>query len=212
MKDQRQTRREYVAPPLRRHALRTDPLEQFEAWFGEALDAGIEDANAMALATAGGDGQPQVRIVLLKHFDADGFCWYTDYRSAKGQELAANPRASCLFHWRELHRQVRLAGPVERLDARAATEYFDSRPLDSRLSAAASHQSAPVTRRAELEARVAQLRQAHPDGHIPRPAEWGGYRLRPQCYEFWQGREGRLHDRFRYRWRDGAWLVDRLQP
>ncbi len=212
VKDQRSTRREYGASALRRADLDTDPLQQFERWLSAAIEAQIADPTAMALATAGAEGRPSVRIVLLKHFDADGFCWYTDYRSAKGLDLAANPLASCLFHWRELHRQVRLSGTVERLDAAAAQAYFDSRPLDSRLSAAASRQSAPVADRATLEQRVEALRRDHPDGNIPRPPEWGGYRLKPNAYEFWQGREGRLHDRFRFRSGDHGWVLERLQP
>lgn len=212
VKDQRDTRREYGATGLRRAALQGDPLDQFERWFTEAVDAGIADATAMALATAGADGQPAVRIVLLKHFDQNGFCWYTDYRSAKGRELAENPRASCLFHWRELNRQVRLSGPVSRLDAADATAYFDSRPGDSRFSAAASRQSAVVASRQALEERVAELRRQHPDGAVPRPEEWGGYRLQPESYEFWQGRTGRLHDRFRYTRSGTSWHIERLQP
>jgi pyridoxamine 5'-phosphate oxidase len=212
VKDQRHTRREYTTAGLRRRDLAGDPLEQFERWFREAVDAAIDDATAMALATAGSDGRPAVRIVLLKHFDADGFCWYTDYRSAKGRDLTQNPYASCLFHWRELSRQVRLSGPVFRLEPQAAVDYFASRPADSRLSAAASQQSAPVASRDELEARVADLRQAHPDGAVAKPDDWGGYRLQPEAYEFWQGREGRLHDRFRFTRRGGGWEIERLQP
>lgn len=212
MKDQRDTRREYAAPGLRRDALAEQPLDQFERWFREAVEAGLQDATAMALATAGSDGMPAVRIVLLKHFDPNGFCWYTDYRSAKGRELAENPRAACLFHWREFERQVRISGDVSRLDAQTAAAYFASRPADSRFSAAASRQSAPVASRAELEARVAELRRRHPDGNVPKPEEWGGYRLQPHTYEFWQGRSGRLHDRFRYRRAADGWLLERLQP
>jgi pyridoxamine 5'-phosphate oxidase len=212
VKNQRDTRRDYGAEGLRRAALQGDPLDQFERWFTEAVDAGLADATAMALATAGADGQPAVRIVLLKHFDHDGFCWYTDYRSAKGRELAENPRASCLFHWRELDRQVRLSGPVTRIAAADATAYFATRPADSRFSAAASRQSAVVPSRDELESRVAELRRQHPDGDVPRPEQWGGYRLQPECYEFWQGRTGRLHDRFRYTRHGDGWQIERLQP
>jgi pyridoxamine 5'-phosphate oxidase len=212
MRDQRDTRRDYRAPPLRRSALADDPLQQFQQWFGDALEAELPDPTAMALATASADGQPAVRIVLLKHFDADGFCWYTDYRSAKGRDLAANPRASCLFYWNALHRQVRISGAVEKLDPASATAYFASRPEDSRFSAAASWQSTPVASREALEAQVAELRRRHPDGAVPKPAEWGGYRLRPEAFEFWQGREGRLHDRFRFTRSASGWQVERLQP
>jgi pyridoxamine 5'-phosphate oxidase len=212
MKDQRHTRRDYVSAPLRRGTLAMDPIAQFQQWFSEAIDAAVEDVTAMALATATRDGEPSVRIVLLKHFDDDGFCWYTDYRSRKGVELAVNPRASCLFHWGQLHRQVRISGAVEKLDVDAADAYFASRPLDSRYSAAASQQSAPIANRELLEARVADLRSRYPDGSVPRPPQWGGYRLRPDTYEFWQGREGRLHDRFRFTLAADGWQVDRLQP
>jgi pyridoxamine 5'-phosphate oxidase len=212
MRDQRDTRRDYASAPLRRDALAADPVEQFQQWFGEALETAVPDPTAMALATAAADGQPSVRIVLLKHFDADGFCWYTDYRSGKGSDLAANPRASCLFYWGPLHRQVRISGRVEKLDPASADAYFASRPEDSRFSAAASRQSTPVASRDALEARVADLRRRHPDGAVPRPAEWGGYRLRPEAFEFWQGREGRLHDRFRFTRAASDWQVERLQP
>lgn len=212
MKDLRDNRREYAAHWLRRSNLAEDPLEQFQRWFAEALDAGIKDATAMALATADRQGAPSVRIVLLKHFDQSGFCWYTDYRSQKGRELADNPRAACLFHWRELDRQVRISGTVAKLDDRSAADYFHSRPADSRFSAAASQQSAPVADRDVLEARVAELRRRHPDGAVSKPADWGGYCLAPEHYEFWQGREGRLHDRFRFTREDGAWVARRLQP
>jgi pyridoxamine 5'-phosphate oxidase len=212
MKDQRSNRRDYRAPALRRRDLADDPLSQFERWFGDALAAEIPDATAMALATVDSNSAPAVRIVLLKHYDQAGFCWYTDYRSAKGRDLAGNPRAACLFHWRELHRQVRISGLVSRLDDRTATEYFDSRPTESRLSAAASEQSAPIADRATLEARLAALREQFPDGQVPKPESWGGYRLAPDCYEFWQGREGRLHDRFRYTACDSEWQRERLQP
>jgi len=210
--DQRDNRREYAAHWLRRSNLAADPLLQFQRWFAEALDAGIKDATAMALATADLGGAPSARIVLLKHFDEAGFCWYTDYRSQKGRELTTNPRAALLFHWRELDRQVRIGGTVEKLDQAAGTAYFASRPAESRFSAAASHQSAPIDSRDALEARVAELRKRHPDDRVPRPEQWGGYRLTPVCYEFWQGRAGRLHDRFRFDRIDDVWVAERLQP
>ena len=214
VKDQRHTRRDYAASGLRRADLDPDPLRQFERWFEQAVQSGLQDATAMALATAGADGQPAVRIVLLKHFDADGFCWYTDHRSDKGRELAENPRGACLFHWRELERQVRISGPVTRLGDADAAAYFASRPADSRFSAAASTQSAPVDSRDAMEAKVAELRRRFPEGDVPKPADWGGYRLTPTRFEFWQGREGRLHDRFRYSADPGGatWRIERLQP
>ena len=186
---------------------------QFSAWLEAAIADRIADPTAMALATVGDDRTPSVRIVLLKHFDAQGLCWYTDYRSAKGAELAKNRFASVLFHWREQDRQVRISGSVRRLSAAESDAYFESRPLDSRYASAASEQSAPIADRQALEQAVQALRKAHAPDALPRPPEWGGYRLRPVEYEFWQGRPSRLHDRFRYRKSDaGGWDVVRLQP
>lgn len=211
--DHRSRRREYDGAGLRRADLAADPLAQFSEWLEAAIADGIADPIAMALATAGADQTPSVRIVLLKHFDAQGLCWYTDYRSAKGTELAENPFASVLFHWREQDRQVRISGPVRRLPAAESDAYFESRPLDSRYASAASVQSATIADRQVLEQAVWALRQAHAPDALPRPPEWGGYRLRPVEYEFWQGRPSRLHDRFRYRISDaGGWDLVRLQP
>ena len=213
MRDQRAVRRPCSEAALRRGDLAAEPLEQFARWLQAALDAGDADAWAMALATASKQGRPSMRIVLLKHFDADGYCWYTDYRSRKGTELAANPQAALLFHWQDLERQARIAGRVEKLSQEESEAYFQSRPEASRFAAAASVQSAPVADRSRLEREVQRLRQHHPDGAVPRPSRWGGYRLRPAEYEFWQGREGRLHDRFRYlKDADGVWTAQRLQP
>ena len=211
--DQRSRRRDYGGAGLSRAGLAADPRLQFSAWLEDAIAHGALDPTAMALATADADGAPSVRMVLLKHFDAKGLCWYTDYRSQKGVELAENPAASVLFYWREQDRQVRISGAVRRLSAAESEAYFASRPGDSRFAAAASVQSAPAASREALEQAVQSLRQAHALDAVPRPPEWGGYRLRPKEYEFWQGREGRLHDRFRYRRGDaGGWDVARLQP
>ena len=211
--DQRSQRREYRAAALSRSNLAADPLAQFAAWLEQAAASGLKDPTAMALATVSANGEPSLRTVLLKHFDADGFCWYTDYRSRKGKELAGNRNAALLFHWREWDRQVRISGTVERLPAAQSDAYFQSRPPESRFAAAASVQSAPVQDRATLERALAALRRRHPKDAPPRPPQWGGYRLRPSEYEFWQGREGRLHDRFAFR-RKGSdsWTVTRLQP
>ncbi|MEM8769839.1 MAG: pyridoxamine 5'-phosphate oxidase [Pseudomonadota bacterium] len=204
-------RREY-AGLLTRATLPEDPLELFGAWLGAALDAGAKDATAMALATASVDGVPAVRIVLLKSHGPEGFIWFTDYLSQKGRELAANPQASLAFYWRDFDRQVRVTGTVGRVSAEESQAYFNSRPEESRFSAAASEQSQPVADRATLEARVAELRALHPDGDVPRPESWGGFVLAPESIEFWQGREGRLHDRFRYDRTTAGWEINRLQP
>jgi len=206
-------RREYVAAGLNRSDLTTDPLEQFGLWMQQALEVYPDDATSMTLATAGADGWPSARIVLLKRFDTDGFCWFTDYRSDKGEQLRQNPKAELLFYWRGLERQVRIRGRVERLDYSQGETYFHERPRGSQLSAAASHQSQPIDHRATLEQRVAELAQQCEASEIPCPSTWGGYRLIPEVYEFWQGRENRLHDRFRYRLdTETHWQIERLQP
>jgi pyridoxamine 5'-phosphate oxidase len=209
--DLHEERRDY-AGALRRADLADDPLAQFQRWLDDALSLEIRDATAFALATAAPDAVPSVRIVLLKAFDADGYVFYSDYRSQKGSELSANPAAAMLFHWRELDRQVRLTGVVSEIDSEASRSYFASRPPESRFAAAASEQSATISDRAALEARVAELKAAHPDGSVPAPERWGGFRLKPERYEFWQGREGRLHDRFRYLRSSQGWTIERLQP
>ncbi|MCL4136591.1 UNVERIFIED_CONTAM: hypothetical protein GTU68_033925 [Idotea baltica] len=178
----------------------------------QAREAKILDASSMAVATADNTGQPHVRIVLLKKVDDNGFVWYTYQESDKGQQLAQNPQASLLFYWRELERQVRIEGSVVRLDPADADDYFYSRPEGSRFSAAASVQSAPVNNRGELEAKVATLHEQFPDGNVPRPTVWGGYQLQPVRFEFWQGRDDRLHDRFIYSKHDKAWNTQRLSP
>ncbi|MCB1864516.1 MAG: pyridoxamine 5'-phosphate oxidase [Chromatiales bacterium] len=212
IRDQRDRRREYDAASLRRADLAADPVAQFERWFAAALEAETIEPTAMTLATATAAGRPSARIVLMKHFDADGLCWYTDSRSRKGAELADNPHAALLFHWPGAERQVRIEGTVERLPPNLADRYFNSRPEASRYSAAASVQSSVVAGRDVLESRVAELRLAHPDGGVARPEAWIGYRLRPGRFEFWQGRVNRLHDRFEYRRDAKGWQVERLSP
>lgn len=209
-----ESRRDYTASTLSRTELNDSPVEQFRLWMQHARDAKILDASAMALATADTQGQPHVRVVLLKKFDENGFVWYTYQESDKGTQLAENPQASILFYWRELERQVRIEGPVTKLDPNDADAYFYSRPEGSRFSAAASIQSSMVTNRAVLEEKVAMLHNEFPDGNVPRPDVWGGYVLKPARYEFWQGRADRLHDRFIYAKKDSnnTWQTHRLSP
>ncbi|MGD8417197.1 MAG: pyridoxamine 5'-phosphate oxidase [Pseudomonadales bacterium] len=211
-RDHHHRRREYEDGVLSRDRLPEDPLTLFGHWLDQALASGATDATAMALATATPDGAPSVRIVLLKEHGPAGFVWYSDYTSRKGEELAANPRAALVFYWREFNHQVRIAGTVAKLDEAASRVYFESRPEESRFSAAASRQSRPVADRATLQAAVDGLRRAHPDGRVPMPSHWGGYVLTPESFEFWQGREGRLHDRFLYTRVPGGWKIQRLQP
>ena len=208
----RDVRREYKYATLSSAEIAKDPLDQFKRWMGEAEKAEIQDVTAMALATADGQGQPTVRIVLLKGFDEAGFSWFSDGGSEKGQALAANPRAELLFHWRELDRQIRIRGSVVALSAAEADAYFYSRPLASQLAAATSQQSQPVASRDELEQRYKALAAQHTE-QAPRPQAWGGFKLQPEAYEFWQGREGRLHDRLQFK-RDveQQWQMQRLQP
>ena len=166
----------------------------------------------MTLATADADGQPSARIVLLKHFDAEGLCWYTDSRSHKGRDLAENPRAALLFYWPETERQVRIEGGVHALPGELADEYFAQRPAGSRMAAVASLQSHPVDNREALEQRVTELERQYPDGNVPRDPAWIGYRLTPDLFEFWQGRASRLHDRFTYHHNGEHWEITRLMP
>ncbi len=188
-----------------------EPLRQFERWFAEAIDAGVLEPNAMTLATVGADGRPSTRIVLLKGVDAAGVVFYTNYDSRKGRELAANPQAALQFHWVELQRVVRVEGRVERTSAEESDAYYASRPVDSRIGAWASPQSQVIANRGVLVANAART-SARYGLHPPRPAHWGGFRVVPDSWEFWQGRRSRLHDRLRYRLVDGHWVRERLAP
>ena len=203
-------RRDYLGTPLLENGAGADPLALFMAWF-HAAEPVEADATAMVLATAGRDGQPSARLVLLKELDARGLTFFSSYESRKGGELAANDRASLLFYWRTFDRQVRIEGRVARITAAESDAYFESRPLASRWSACASPQSRPIATREELEGRVNDVRQRFGDA-VPRPASWGGYRLAPHAYEFWQGRPNRLHDRLRYERHEGSWRRTRLAP
>ncbi len=189
-----------------------DPLALFDLWYREALEAVAPEPTAVALATAGADGRPTARMVLLKAFDARGFVFYTNFASRKGKELGANPHATLLFWWPPLLRQVRVEGRVARVDDAEADAYFATRPRGSQIGAWASPQSTPLADRGELEARVAEVEARHRDGDVPRPPFWGGYRLAPDTLEFWQGRPDRLHDRVVYRAATGGWRRQRLAP
>jgi pyridoxamine 5'-phosphate oxidase len=190
-----------------------DPVVQFGRWFDDAGAAGLVEPSAMALATAGADGVPSARMVLLRGVDQRGFVFYSNYESRKAAELAANPRAALVFWWGELQRQVRVEGPVERTSQEESAAYWRTRPPGSRLSAWASPQSQVIPGRALLDERVAELAARHPDGDVPLPPFWGGYRLVPEVVELWQQRSDRLHDRLRYtRAPGGGWKIERLAP
>jgi len=205
-------RREYARASLDEAHVAPDPLAEFHRWFTQALEARVLEPNAMALATATRDGAPSVRVVLLKGYDERGFVFFTDYRSRKAIELADNPRASLAFHWSELERQVRISGRVERTSTEESGSYFRTRPHGSRLGAWASHQSRVIPSRAELERGLREVKKRFPSDDIPLPPYWGGFRLRPEEVEFWQGRENRLHDRIRYTREGDRWRVERLSP
>ena len=204
-------RKSYEQGELDESASASVPLMQFRQWLEQALAAKLPEPNAMTLATVGADGRPSTRIVLVKGVDERGLAWYTNYESRKGHELALHPFAALQFHWVELERVVRIEGRVEKTSAEESDAYYQTRPLDSRLGAWASPQSQVIVSRAMLVAGAAKA-AAHYLLHPPRPPHWGGYRLLPETYEFWQGRKSRLHDRLRYRQAGGAWLRERLAP
>lgn len=209
----RRLRKEYTLADLSEAEAEADPFAQFGHWFAEALGADLREPNAMTVATATREGVPAARIVLLKGWDERGFTFYTNYEGQKGRELAGNPLAALVFYWAELERQVRIVGAVARTTAEESARYFGSRPLGSRLGALVSHQSAVLPDRATLEARLRQLEAEYRDRDPELPEYWGGYRVAPQSFEFWQGRPNRLHDRLRYRrGASDAWMIERLSP
>ena len=216
MADIAHLRKSYEKAELDERASSADPMEQFGLWFQQALDGHLPEPNAMTLATVGGDRRPSTRVVLIKGYDARGIVWYTNYESRKGRELLANPQAALQFHWVELERVVRIEGRVEKVSPEESDEYFKTRPLDSRIGAWASPQSQVIPSRTFLVTSAAkygaQFFTTLVSGGPPRPPHWGGYRLAPDSWEFWQGRKSRLHDRLGYRLDGRKWLRERLAP
>ena len=206
-------RRDYSLQTLDESEVAANPIEQFAIWWKEAVSSEIDEVNAMTLATVGADGAPAARIVLLKGYDANGFVFFTNYESKKGQDLLEHPVAALVFFWKELERQVRISGTVEKIAADESDAYFQSRPEGSKLGAWASPQSTVISSRKVIEAQLESYQQAYHQQAIPRPPHWGGYRVVPHTIEFWQGRSSRLHDRIQYK-KDAAdnWIISRLAP
>jgi len=206
-------RQDYSLSVLTKANVDPDPIRQFQRWMQEAIAAQLPEPNAMTLATADRTGRPYARAVLLKECDADGFVFFTNYRSDKGRQIAENPHVALVFLWLEVERQVRVEGTISQISAAESEAYFRSRPRESRLGALASRQSQVVASRQILDQRFEQLATQYPDDDIPMAYHWGGYRVKPDLLEFWQGRHGRMHDRLRYRLRnEGGWLLERLEP
>ncbi|MEZ4754400.1 MAG: pyridoxamine 5'-phosphate oxidase [Bdellovibrionota bacterium] len=205
-------RREYQHAGILETAMHTNPLEEFNLWFQSAVKYGVDQANAMSLATATKQGRPSLRQVLLKDYSAEGFVFYTNYKSRKGRELAENPQAALLFYWSDLNRQIRIEGSVEKTSADISDKYFSSRPWGAQLGAYASPQSSEIKNRLALEQLVANAEKVSSKKSIKRPEHWGGYTLKPNYFEFWQGRENRLHDRIVYELEANNWKIKRLAP
>jgi pyridoxamine 5'-phosphate oxidase len=210
--DLARVRKEYSRHALSETDVDLNPFVQFNRWLDEALTSRLPEPNAMALATATGEGKPSVRMVLLKGYDDRGFVFFTNYEGRKSSELLKNPNAALLFYWSELERQVRIEGTVEKTSRQESEEYFNTRPLESRLGAWASRQSEVIPGRSDLERKVSDLKERYANREVPVPPFWGGFRLQPQIFEFWQGRENRLHDRIRYSLQGGVWVIERLSP
>lgn len=206
-------RQEYLSATLTKKSVTKDPITQFDKWFSEALEADLFEPNVMTLATATSDGKPSARIMLLKGFDQNGFIFYTNYLSRKGKEIARNPSAAIVFFWPELERQVRIEGTLEKISKEESEKYFRSRPKQSQLGALASQQSQEIPNRAILENTLKDLTDKYQDKEIPKPSYWGGYIVKPQIVEFWQGGAGRLHDRIVYKKTDkNNWKIVRVAP
>jgi len=206
-------RREYMSQGLHREALLEDPFKQFESWFQQASEAGIQDANAFSLATNDAETGPSIRTVLLKLFDQDGFVFFTNYNSKKSLQINKSPQVAMLFPWLTLNRQVKIEGHCEKISTAASLKYFATRPRGSQLGAWCSDQSEVIESRSFLEQKYREAAEKFKSGSVPLPSSWGGYRIVPRCIEFWQGQENRLHDRFQYtKQSDDTWSIERLAP
>lgn len=206
-------RKDYQLQTLVETDIATNPIEQFNKWWDEAVNSELDEVNAMTLATASASGMPSARIVLLKSFSAEGFIFFTNYNSHKGKELEENPFACLVFFWKELERQIRITGSIEKVDGAESDEYFNSRPVGSRIGAWASPQSSVIPSRETIESNLVKYQQKFAGGEITRPPHWGGFIVKPTIIEFWQGRPNRLHDRIQYsKLEDGKWKIERLAP